>query len=361
VEDATLFHLLEDYEKLSSKFFHVETRILSILNFRDLFNVLLKEIESVFAIPYVWLALIEDSEAGRLLPLLETEQDLALRLKRIDGLRFAELLGAGRAPLLADRDLNTFSDLFPEPSKGRLGSLAVVPLFLGGRLIGSLNLGDENPERYTPDKDSVFLQQLGVKVSLCLSNVTAHEKLSFLAYHDALTGLLNRRVMKRVLERECNRCRRYGHALSLVFIDLDDFKAVNDTWGHETGDALLRHWAQLLEGCTRASDIAARFAGDEFVVILPASDRAAAEQLMARVLKTARRRPLKTPSAQIPVTLSYGIATMGEEAGDTPETLLKRADRHLYEAKKEKPHRSGARTGLGLFRFVPGAGAKKKP
>jgi len=352
--------LLEEYETLSAKFFQVESRILSILNFKDLFNVLLTEIESVFDVPYVWLTLIEDSDAGRLLPLLETEQDLMLRLSRIDRQRFAKVVGTDPIPVLADRDLGAFAELFPEHSNGRLASLAVVPLFLDGGVIGSLNLGDQNPRRFTPDMDPVFLKHLGVKVSLCLSNVTAHEKLSFLAYHDSLTGLLNRRVMKKVLQRECSRCRRYGHPLSVVFIDLDDFKKVNDTYGHETGDALLRHWAQILNACTRTSDVAARFAGDEFVLILPESDLSSAERLMERVMAAARSQPLRVSSAMIPVSLSFGISSMGEEAQDTPESLLKRADGRLYETKRQKPHRAG-RTGVQVFSFAPAAETNKKP
>ncbi len=328
--------LLKEYEALSAKFFQVETRILSIRNFKDLFNVLLTEIESVFDVPYVWLSLIEDSETYRLLPLLETEQALVLRLSRVDRLRFAQVVGTDQAPLLADRNLGAFAELLPEHSKGRLASLAVVPLFLDGGVIGSLNLGDKNPQRFAPNMDPVFLKHLGVKVSLCLSNVTAHEKLSFMAYHDSLTGLLNRRVMEKVLQRECRRCQRYGHPLSVVFIDLDDFKKVNDTFGHETGDALLCHWAQLLNSCTRSSDVTARFAGDEFVVILPESDLSSAKQLMDRVIAAAQSRPLKTGSTEIPVSLSFGIAAFGEGTSDTQESLLKRADSRLYEAKKGK-------------------------
>lgn len=364
MEDWTqIFHRLEENESVSEKFFQVETRILSILNFTDLFNVLLTEIEKVFGIPWVWLTLIEGSEADRLLPMLETDQGLALRLKRMDGRRFAAVAGPGASPVLADCHLEKFCDLLPEKSRAMApASLAVVPLFLDGTLIGSLNLGDENPQRFAPDMDARLLQQLGVKVSLCLSNVTAHEKLAHLAYSDALTGLLNRRVMKSVLEREYGRFTRYGHPLSVVFIDLDDFKLVNDTHGHETGDALLRHWAKILTGCTRASDIAARFAGDEFVVILPECDAPAAARFVARVSSEVAARPLRTASAKIPVKFSFGIAAAGEEEHDTPEDILKRADRRLYRAKQEKPGRT--RTGRGenrAFPFAPAQRKKKNP
>jgi diguanylate cyclase (GGDEF)-like protein len=312
----------------------------------------------VFAVPWVWLTLVEGSEADRMLPLLETGQGLAHRLKRIDRSRFAKVVHTEQRPILASRDLSGFSDLFPERGRGRLASLAVIPLHLDGAVIGSLNLGDENPQRYTPDMDASLLMQLGVKVSLCLSNVTAHEKLAFMAYHDALTGLLNRRVMKNALARECSRCQRYGHRLSVVFIDLDDFKAANDAFGHETGDALLRHWAQLLKRCARASDVVARFAGDEFVVVLPESDAASAQRFMERVARAAADRPLKTPSAEIPVRFSFGVATMGEQKPDTPEGLLQRADQRMYEAKKKKPGRCGENAGAAVVAFTPPASGK---
>ena len=331
-----IFERLKENEATEEKFFQVEKQILSILNFRDLFNVLLTEIERIFDLPAVWLTLIEDCDAARLIPMLEAETELATRLRQVRRRQFDALLGKTREPLLVDKHTDRFTSLFPADTKWDVGSLALVPIWMDGEVIGSLNFGDTDPRRYTPDQDPRLLHRLGVKVSVCLSNVTAHEKLSFLAYHDALTGLLNRRVMANALAREVDRSKRYGHRLSVVFIDVDDFKTVNDTYGHECGDALLQHLAGLLSSCCRVSDIVARFAGDEFVLILPESDVQSAGYLMDRVCSRVGNRPLETPSASVPYSISFGIAELSADAPETPEALLQRADQQLYRVKRSK-------------------------
>lgn len=355
-----LLQRVRENEEIEKKFFQVETRILTVLKFRDLFEVLLTEIESVFSLPSVWMTLIEDCETVRLMQLPGDLDTLENRLRPIRRERFTDLTGHSLQPLLVNRDLERFEDLFPAGGRGALLSLAVVPISLDGAIIGSLNFGDPSADRFAPDKDTSLLQQLGIKLSLCLSNVTAHEKLSFLAYHDPLTGLLNRRVMQSALNREFARAARYGQPLSLIFIDLDDFKAVNDTHGHECGDAMLQHVADILCKSSRGPDIVARYAGDEFVVILPESEAAAAEQLMKRVGASAEKRPLKRPGAEINVCLSFGIATMGEEEPETTETLLKRADRRLYRLKEARKKRGGACAGR-VVAFPASREEKKEP
>ena len=124
--------------------------------------------------------------------------------------------------------MKPYQKLFPKNKKYYIQSIAVAPLSLDGDIIGSLNQADFSPLRFKPGIDTSLLEQLALKVSLCLSNVTAHEKLRFLAYHDPLTGLLNRRVMEVVLKREFARSKRYSRPLSLVFIDMDYFKQIND-------------------------------------------------------------------------------------------------------------------------------------
>jgi diguanylate cyclase (GGDEF)-like protein len=332
-----LRRLLSENEAIDEKFFQLEERLLSILNFRDLFTALLTEIEAIFRLPAVWLSLIEECDVVRfVIPLLESEEGLAPRLRRVSRSQFDALLGERSGPVLTDRPTGRFEALFPESLRGQVASLAVVPISLDGEIIGSLNLGDTDPDRYAPEKDTGLLRRLGIKLSLCLSNVTAHERLSFLAYHDALTGLLNRRVMASALEREVDRASRYRHPLSVVFIDVDDFKKVNDACGHECGDALLRHLARILDGCCRTSDVVARFAGDEFVLVLPETNAESARKLMERVCRFAESRPLETPAQPVPVQISFGIADMAEGAPESAESLLQRADQALYRVKRAK-------------------------
>jgi len=216
-------------------------------------------------------------------------------------------------------------------------SVALTPLSLDGEIIGSLNQGDTSVSRFEPGTDTSLLEQLGVKVSLCLSNVTAHEKLRYLAYRDVLTGLLNRRVVGNILKREFARSRRYRSPLSVAFLDLNPFKAINDTYGHEVGDLVLRHIADILSLLSRASDAVSRYAGDEFVIILPETSRANADSLMKRISKYTADHPLIHEGRTITVSFSYGCAATTDHGIVSPDDLLRAADRRLYRAKDRVP------------------------
>ncbi|MFC1813924.1 GGDEF domain-containing protein, partial [Thermodesulfobacteriota bacterium] len=163
-----------------------------------------------------------------------------------------------------------------------------------------------------------------------------HEKLKFLAYHDPLTDLLNRRVMEDVLKREFTRAVRYKSSLTVVFIDLDDFKTINDTYGHDRGDDLLKHVAKLLIDRCRETDVVARFAGDEFVIILPETSPENAERLIFRLMKDLSKYPLKKRGVTIPISISYGVASTKDTSIKNHQQLLKKADQKLYLAKKDK-------------------------
>lgn len=154
------------------------------------------------------------------------------------------------------------------------------------------------------------------------------------AYTDFLTGLRNRRYLELALERELFRVQRYGRPLSLVVLDLDGFKAVNDTHGHEAGDRVLKALATCLEGHIRQSDRAVRLGGEEFAVLLPETDLAHALALSERLRQAVAR--LKVPPAG-PLTASFGVAQASPT--DSPLSLLKRADEALYRAKRQGKNR----------------------
>lgn len=335
-----LLHRLQENEEIARKFAAVETAILSILKFRDLFEVLLTEIRERFRVPYVWISMIEDSDLQSLISSLASSEMLRERMSVIDRRSFRELVGSTMTPVLVNENLKPYFKLLPQKKKYFIKSMAMAPLSLDGEIIGSLNQADFSPERFSPGIDTSLLEQLAVKVSLCLSNVTAHEKLRYMAFHDPLTGLLNRRVMETVLQREFNRARRYKSPLSVVFIDLNDFKAVNDTYGHDCGDDLLQFLGSNLVKMSRDSDVVARFAGDEFVLILPETTAENAEHLMERVCTYLKDTPLKVGAKKITCTISYGVACSRDPLLRDPAALLKAADERLYEAKgrlKAKP------------------------
>jgi len=332
----TITEILRYNEEIARKFFEIEKRILSVLSYPDLFEVLLDEIRDTFKVPYTWISLIDKSEISSFIQTLETSDKLRHRMNIIDKGTFEQLVGSAATPLLVNHDLRPYYRLLPPNRKYFVKSIAIAPISLDGIIIGSLNQADGSAERFQPGIDTSLLEQLSVKVSMCLSNVTAHEKLRFLAYHDPLTGLLNRRVMESVLDREVRRAGRYNQDLSVVFLDLDDFKHVNDVHGHDRGDDLLKHVAQHLTQMSRNTDVVARYAGDEFVIILPETTGESARLLMSRICDHFSKHPLHIDGATIPVSISFGIAAADKSESSSPKLLLKKADEALYQAKKSR-------------------------
>jgi len=336
----TILETLRINQEISQKFFAIETEILSILNLKDLFEKLLNEIQEKFEVPFVWISLIHNTEVANLIQELAYSKILQQRLNIIDRTTFLQLIQNSSQPILANDQLQPWHQLFPGNQKYPIQSFAIAPLTLRGEIIGSLNQGDTSKERYTPGMDTSLLEQLTVKVSICLSNVMAHEKLRLLAYWDPLTGLLNRRIMARVLNREFKRAQRYGTPLSVGFLDLDDFKSVNDHHGHDLGDEMLRYVGNHLTDLTRDIDIVARFAGDEFVVILPNTNRHNAQKLMHRLETFFQNHPMQSSNISIPISLSVGIATSEDQTVTDAASLLKKADEMLYQAKQLKKNTS---------------------
>jgi diguanylate cyclase (GGDEF)-like protein len=330
-----LIERLQRNEEIARKFFEVEVSILSILNFKELFENLLTEIKKKFEIPYVWLTLIEDSPITHLLPDLQTSELVKNRLSILDQGSFSALIGRRKNALLANDDLTPFYRLFPDHEKYLIRSLAITPVTHQGEVIGSFNCGDFSPDRYRPGMDGSLLERLGVKLSICISNVTAHEKVRMAASRDPLTDLINRRVMESILKREFTRALRYNHPLALAFMDLDDFKSINDHYGHDVGDHVLRHVGQQIVQMSRESDVVARYADDQFIIILPGTKYDRALQMMNRLNQYLAKKPFIQENKSIRLSLSFGIAQIHDAGVQDPGSMLKRANERLYDAKRK--------------------------
>lgn len=336
-DKARILEVLRRNEAIRAKFFEVESEILTILRFEDLFARLVCLIRDKFDIPHVWITLFADGELARLLDGMDAAPECCPMVLAERG-AVLPLLPPRGLPVLDNRDLGRFASLLPRPAPAGLRSLAVAPLTLDGRLVGTLNQADTSPARFRPDMDATLLAQLAVKVSLCLSNVTAHEKLARLALCDPLTGLLNRRAMEERLHAEFLRAQRYGAVLSVAFIDMDDFKGVNDTLGHDAGDAMLAFFATRLQKLARKVDSCARYAGDEFVVILPSTEAGQARAFMDRVEQFFRYSPV--PGIDRLVRFSAGVASSADSRATSPALLLKCADEDLFARKAARPERT---------------------
>ncbi len=158
-------------------------------------------------------------------------------------------------------------------------------------------------------------------------------KLQEIAIRDSLTGLFNRGYFDGRLRIELERAKRYHHSLSLLIMDLDHFKAINDQYGHTGGDQVLRAVARIVRGAVRRVDVAARYGGEEFVVILPETSSEEARALTDRLRRKIKESVMQLGEARFTVTMSGGVATLDASRND-PEALLRAADRALYEAKR---------------------------
>ena len=171
-------------------------------------------------------------------------------------------------------------------------------------------------------------------IRYALERKRAHGRLAYLAHYDPLTGLANRVLFRDQLERAIVRARRSGAMLAVMFLDLDRFKPINDTLGHDVGDNLLKEVAQRIKTCVRGSDTVARMGGDEFTVLLEHLDSERSAQIAATKTLEALRHHFAFAGRTVSVTCSIGVAVY-PEAGQDAETLIQSADAAMYKAKKE--------------------------
>ena len=159
-----------------------------------------------------------------------------------------------------------------------------------------------------------------------------HDEIYRMTTVDGLTQVFNRRYFEDAIERELSRSRRYTRPLSLVLLDIDHFKKINDTYGHLAGDAVLKEVALTVRSRTRREDVFARFGGEEFALLLPEVDQKGALQLAEKARKLVEKHSFIFDGEDIPVTMSAGVATLVKKS-ENPAELIRRADEKLYEAK----------------------------
>jgi two-component system cell cycle response regulator len=172
----------------------------------------------------------------------------------------------------------------------------------------------------------------------------ANAKIQQLSETDSLVGTFNRRYLSAQIVREVDRARRYKHPLSAIMADLDRFKRINDELGHQTGDEVLRGFADLARATVRPSDWIARYGGEEFVIVLPETDLAGAKTAAEKLRALCANAAMETSTGRVSVTSSFGVAELrieseGQSADAAAQALLRRADAALYISKKEGRNR----------------------
>jgi len=224
---------------------------------------------------------------------------------------------------------------------GELSNMS-LPLVYRNTVIGLIDVGESREMRRWSEDDKRLLQAIADQAAIAIVNARAYTRLAEQAVTDGLTGLFNHRHFKEHLRQEVATARRYGQELSLVMIDVDDFKAFNDRFGHPQGDRMLLELAAILRNGTRNDvDILARYGGDEFIVILPQTKAngpapTAARNVAERIAAAVRGHRFEGAKGRrdVAVTVSMGVAGLGL-GGYTHEELLSSADKALYLAKHQ--------------------------
>lgn len=208
----------------------------------------------------------------------------------------------------------------------------VFPLNWKNSTVGALVVGHSTATPLSPEAlDLVTV--LADHAAVAIANALLFERLEHMATTDPLTGLANQRQLHATFDASLARAERYGRQLSLIFMDIDHFKAVNDRYGHPVGDAVLRQVAAILQRTARRTDLVARYGGEEFAILMEETGRHGALQMAERIRRAVEAEALASEGGSVHCTLSLGVATFPKDASDKTH-LIACADQALYQAKR---------------------------
>ncbi len=245
--------------------------------------------------------------------------------------------GHGQPLLVNDVGLNPH--YIPHPALPDTRSELSIPIRLGEKIIGVLDVQSAELNAFD-ERNLDTLQTLADQLAVAMENARLYQETKRLALTDGLTGLYNLRYFYETLEKEIHRSERYGRPVSLIILDIDDFKAYNDLYGHLAGDDLLKELAQLMSKVSRRTDTLTRYGGEEFAVILPETETKEARFLAKRLLEEVREHRFSTQDGQTigRITISLGVATYPHHA-DSVKALVDAADKAMLQAKRTGKNR----------------------
>jgi len=220
-----------------------------------------------------------------------------------------------------------------------IGSVFVLPLLYERDLLGILAILSEETNAFNPYQIEL-LKVLGNQASISIANAKFHEEIERLAITDGLTGLFNHRHFQERVKQEFHRRGRFPEPISLLLIDIDHFKEINDTYGHPVGDSVLKDVSGIIKKTIRNIDVPARYGGEEFAVILIGTDARGALKMAERLRKTVMKKAFSAKDENFQITVSIGISTHRDDNIRDQEDLIGEADKALYHAKRTGRNRS---------------------
>lgn len=216
-------------------------------------------------------------------------------------------------------------------NQDHIRAFIAVPMHKGDKVIGMLSAQSYHPYEYTL-QDQQLLEMLAAHATIALDNAHLFAQVQHLAITDSLTETFNRRYFFESAQREFSRAKRYRHPLSIIMLDLDNYKIINDTCGHMVGDLALIKISQLIQDNIRESDILCRYGGDEFSILLPETDLPQVLDSAERLRQLIGDQPFAIEGHEFPITMSIGVATTTDDIKDVSQLLMS-ADSALYDAK----------------------------
>ena len=223
--------------------------------------------------------------------------------------------------------------LFQNVPSSWIGSIIGIPLKVGNKVVGVMNLSRSTIGGFSPS-ELRLLSLLSDQAAVAISNASLHQMISRQAYSDTLTGLPNRRALDERLEEEVASARRNNYSFAVIMMDLDGFKAVNDTYGHTIGDEVLRLVFTEMARGVRTTDFLARYGGDELTLILSQTELSSAQVVSEKIIEGMKKIKYRLPDGKrLKLGISGGIALFPVHARSGPD-LLRAADAALYHAKK---------------------------
>ncbi|MEJ2696820.1 MAG: sensor domain-containing diguanylate cyclase [Candidatus Sulfobium sp.] len=337
-ENARLKKRAEDLERELGFFLEINKTLTSSLELDDILTTIMRKAKKLIRAE-TWSVLLVDEETGELVfeKIAGRKEDRKkvrkIRLKMGEGI--AGWVAQEGIPVVLP-DVSIDERFYPKADKEtdfKTKSLMCVPIRSKGSTLGVLEIINKTTGEPFTREDLNLLMRLVDHAAIAIERASLYQRMAELSVTDDLTKLFNTRYLDRTLMIEIARCKRHGSSLSLIFMDVDHFKLINDNYGHLVGSKLLVEMGQLLIRSLRAIDIVARYGGDEFVIVLPQTSPASAAQIAERIRRSIERNVfLKKEGYPLRLTASFGVASYPESA-QSKEDLLRLADEAMYRVK----------------------------